>query len=53
VPAKLRPHGMVVLEFGYDQGPAVRELLAAALPGAEVTIGKDYAGWDRYAIART
>ncbi len=50
---KLRPGGMVVLEFGFDQGPAVRELLGAALPGAQVTISQDYAGWDRIAIART
>ncbi|MBA3826886.1 MAG: protein-(glutamine-N5) methyltransferase, release factor-specific, partial [Ktedonobacterales bacterium] len=52
VPEKLRPGGTVVLEFGFDQGPAVRELLIAALPGAKVTIGQDYAGWDRYAIAQ-
>ncbi len=52
-PTKLKPQGVLVLEFGYDQGAAVRELLAAAFPGAHITIGKDYAGWDRYAVAST
>ncbi len=51
-PAKLRPQGMVVLEFGFDQGEAVRALLAAAFPGAAITIGQDYAGWDRFAVLR-
>ncbi len=51
-PAKLRPHGILALEFGYDQGEAVRDLLAAAFPAATITLGQDYAGWDRYAIAR-
>lgn len=49
--AKLRPHGCLVLEFGFDQGVAVRDLLAATFPGATITLGKDYAGWDRYAVA--
>lgn len=51
-PAKLRPNGLLVLEFGFDQGAAVRELLMAAFPGAAITIGQDYAGWDRYAVVR-
>jgi release factor glutamine methyltransferase len=51
-PAKLRPHGILALEFGYDQGEAVRDMLAAAFPDAAITLGQDYAGWDRYAITR-
>ena len=52
-PTKLRPGGIVVLEFGFDQGGAVRDLLVAAFPQAQVTLGQDYAGWDRYAVVRT
>ena len=51
-PAKLRPQGLLVLEFGFDQGEAVRALLTAAFPAATITIGQDYAGWDRFAIVR-
>jgi release factor glutamine methyltransferase len=50
-PAKLRPHGSILLEFGFDQGAAVRDLLAAAFPTAQIAIGQDYAGWDRFAVA--
>lgn len=51
-PAKLRPSGVLALEFGFDQGAAVRAMLAAAFPTAQITLGQDYAGWDRFAIAR-
>jgi release factor glutamine methyltransferase len=49
----LRPGGILVLECGHDQGEQVRVALTAAFPTAEITIGQDYAGWDRVAVART
>ena len=52
VPAKLRPAGIVVLEHGYNQQRAIVALLAAALPGALITVGQDYAGVDRFVVAR-
>ncbi|MDE3230242.1 MAG: peptide chain release factor N(5)-glutamine methyltransferase, partial [Chloroflexota bacterium] len=48
-PGKLRADAALYLEFGYDQGAAVAELARAAFPDADVSIHKDYAGWDRYA----
>lgn len=51
-PAKLRPQGILVLEFGFDQRAAIAEMLAAALAAADVAFGRDYAGWDRYVVAR-
>lgn len=42
----LRPGGLVVLEHGYRQGQAVRELLVAA-GFAEATTERDLAGLDR------
>src|SRR5262249_37178306 len=51
-PAHLRPGAALLLEFGYDQRTAVEALAHAALPGAEVRVGTDLGGWDRYAIVR-
>jgi release factor glutamine methyltransferase len=47
-PAHLRPGGVILAEFGYDQRAAVEALARAALPGAAVRMFADYAGWDRY-----
>lgn len=47
----LRPGGHLMLEHGYDQGPAVRELIAASGYGAIVT-HRDYAGHERITQAR-
>jgi release factor glutamine methyltransferase len=52
-PAYLRPGATIFVEFGYDQRAGVVALAQAALPGAEVRVMADYAGWDRYAIVRT
>lgn len=48
-PAVLRPGGILLLEIGYEQGPAVRRLVQAA--GFErVTLEKDMAGLDRMVV---
>ncbi len=52
-PAHLRPHAALFVEFGYDQRASVVALASETFPGAEVRVGADYAGWDRYAIIRT
>jgi release factor glutamine methyltransferase len=46
----LVPDGMLFLEFGYDQGKAVKECLNH-LGYYDVTIKHDLAGLDRIAIA--
>ena len=47
----LMPGGWLVLEHGWDQGPAVRELLSAA--GYRAVSGhQDFAGHDRVALGR-
>ncbi|MFC6290597.1 peptide chain release factor N(5)-glutamine methyltransferase [Levilactobacillus angrenensis] len=43
----LAPHGQFFAEIGYQQGPAVRQLFATALPQATVTIKADINGHDR------
>lgn len=48
----LKPHATLFLEFGYDQRSAVVALARETFPGCDVTVGADYAGWDRYAIIR-
>lgn len=52
-PAHLRLGAALFVEFGYDQRAGVVTLAEAVFPGAEVRVGADYAGWDRYAIVRT
>ncbi|HEX6797003.1 MAG TPA: peptide chain release factor N(5)-glutamine methyltransferase [Ktedonobacterales bacterium] len=52
-PEHLRPGATLFVEFGYDQRSGVVALAEAAFPGAELRVGTDYAGWDRYAIVRT
>lgn len=47
----LRPGGWLLLEHGYDQGPAVRELLQAA-GLSSVSTRRDLAGLDRCTGAR-
>lgn len=50
-PGYLKAGGWVVMEIGYDQGEALRELLSQA-GFSEVCIRKDYAGLDRVALGR-
>lgn len=52
-PAHLNPGAIVGVEFGYNQRGAVEEMARAAFPGAEIRVGADYAGWDRFALVRT
>jgi len=48
VPSRLCPGGSVILEIGYNQGPAVLALLANILPQAlHADVHKDYQGRDR------
>ena len=47
----LMPGGWLILEHGWDQGPAVRELLSAASYRA-VSSHQDFAGHDRVALGR-
>ena len=49
----LRPGGVILVEFGYDQRSAVEELARAAFPRGIVRVYADYAGWDRYARIET
>lgn len=50
-PAWLLPGGTMVLEFQFDQGEAMRSLLAAG-DWSEVRIVADHEGHDRVAVAR-
>ncbi|WP_125766047.1 peptide chain release factor N(5)-glutamine methyltransferase [Levilactobacillus mulengensis] len=43
----LVPHGQFFAEIGYQQGPAVKAIFAAAYPQARVTIKADINGHDR------
>ncbi|AKP63709.1 methylase of polypeptide chain release factor [Levilactobacillus koreensis JCM 16448] len=43
----LRPAGQFFAEIGYQQGAAVRDIFATALPGATVTVKTDINGHDR------
>jgi release factor glutamine methyltransferase len=48
IPAHLQPGGTVILEIGYDQGPALLALVPQILPQArEVDLHQDYQGHDR------
>lgn len=51
-PEHLHAGATLILEFGYDQRGAVVALARQTFPGCDVTVGADYAGWDRYAIIR-
>jgi release factor glutamine methyltransferase len=46
-PTRIKPDGLILLEHGADQGPAVAALAKAAFPNAQVTTIKDLAGLDR------
>jgi release factor glutamine methyltransferase len=51
-PAMLAPGGLLVLEFGFDQCEAVRQLIDAAGPYAEPRILRDRQGIERAAAVR-
>lgn len=48
----LNPDAALILEIGYNQGPAVRELLEQTACFKNIKIEKDTSGNDRIAIAR-
>ncbi len=50
-PGHLKPGGLLVLEIGSGQGPAVRGLLERAGLG-DIAVRKDFAGHDRVALGR-
>lgn len=47
VPAKLKEHGIVLLELDPEQVPAVEELAKELFPGADLSVEKDLAQRDR------
>jgi release factor glutamine methyltransferase len=51
-PQFLRPQGCLILEIGYRQGQAVKELLERTEIFDKVEIKQDYAGHDRVVMAR-
>ncbi|UCD51856.1 MAG: hypothetical protein JSW27_04315, partial [Phycisphaerales bacterium] len=48
----LKPNGALLLEIGYAQGPAVRELLEATGLFAEIMVEKDANNNDRIVTAK-
>lgn len=52
LPRVLASNGVLALEIGYDQGHSVPGLVQAALPGATVSVVKDFTGNDRAVIAQ-
>lgn len=48
----LKPDGALMMEIGYAQGPAIRELLENTGAFKTITIEKDFANNDRIAIAK-
>ena len=52
VDAFLKPDGALMLEIGYSQGQAVRELLEQAVCFSEITIEKDFHDNDRIVVAK-
>lgn len=49
---KLRPGGLVLLEIGWQQGAAVRQLAESFFPAAEIKVMKDFADHDRLVIIK-
>jgi len=48
----LKPNAALILEIGYAQGPAVRELLEQTEAFAEIKIEKDFHNNDRIVSAQ-
>ncbi|MGH2485646.1 MAG: peptide chain release factor N(5)-glutamine methyltransferase, partial [Ktedonobacterales bacterium] len=51
-PAFLKPGAFLALEFGYDQRPALTDLIHATFPDATARFTADYAGWDRHVLIK-
>jgi release factor glutamine methyltransferase len=45
--SRLRPHGAIFLEIGWQQGPALKQLARRCYPAADIAVVADYAGHDR------
>jgi len=43
----LKPHGLLCIEIGYDQGDITRTIASEYFPDATIAIQKDLAGFDR------
>jgi release factor glutamine methyltransferase len=52
LPWGLADGGTAILEISYDQGPAMRELCEARLPGWSCDVVPDLADWPRVAVLR-
>lgn len=52
-PSRVRPGGLIGVEFGYDQRGLVEAMARASFPNAAIRVGADYAGWDRFLLAAT
>ncbi|MFO7661737.1 MAG: peptide chain release factor N(5)-glutamine methyltransferase [Chloroflexota bacterium] len=50
---RLTPGGMVILEIGWQQGDASRNLAREVFPDAEIEVIIDFAGLDRLVVIRT
>ena len=48
----LKPNGVLMMEIGYAQGPAIQRMLEESGIFKEITIEKDFANNDRIAIAK-
>jgi release factor glutamine methyltransferase len=51
IPRVLSPHGAVAMELDPSQAEHIADVARGALPGAKVSIVRDYAGTDRFVIA--
>jgi release factor glutamine methyltransferase len=47
---KLASSGAILLEIGWQQGQAAKNLAASVFPTAQIELKKDYAGQDRFVI---
>ncbi len=51
--ARLRPGGLLLLEIGWQQGPAAARLARAHFPAARIAVRPDFAGRDRFVVIQT
>jgi release factor glutamine methyltransferase len=49
-PRFLTSNATIGVEFGYNQRTAVEALARLAFPNGRISVGADYAGWDRFAL---
>ncbi len=49
---KLNPYGMLLVEIGSEQGPAVLQLAQGQFPEATIQVKKDLAGLDRLLVVK-